>query len=253
MFRQKVFRPEIKVLDAKAGRIEAVVSTEAVDRDGDVIRQAGWQLDDFYQHPILLSSHDYRSLRSQIGEWEDMGVNGKTLRGVARYYIGEGNPEADWAFNLAAKNRAAFSVGFIPLEYTERETKDSLFGSYEFTKQTLLEVSHVTVPANPEALQLLVRSVGKGLLDPEIEDILREIAGTDTKMTDVCMMPACGMEASIAAPLCKDHLAELMGGPSGPMTEGLDEPDETLAFDGKAFYEAFDQGVTEAMEEVLHA
>ena len=38
--RTKFIRPELKILDKAAGRISAVVSTEATDRDGDIIRQS---------------------------------------------------------------------------------------------------------------------------------------------------------------------------------------------------------------------
>jgi len=155
----KVYRTETKALGD--GRIEAIVSTEDVDRDGDIIRAEGWVLDNFMKHPVLLASHDYRNLRSQIGEWESMQVEGKKLRGVARYYIGAGNEEADWAYYLAQQGMAAYSVGFSPLEWKDRESSDNApsgrqYGR-EYTKQELLEVSHVTVPANQNALQLIAK------------------------------------------------------------------------------------------------
>ncbi|HEX7008506.1 MAG TPA: hypothetical protein VF184_00900, partial [Phycisphaeraceae bacterium] len=172
MFRTKLVRAETQVLDAKAGVVQVAASDESEDRDGDVIRAAGWQLDHFQRHPVLLSSHNYMSLRSQIGEWEDVGVKNKRLVGVARYYVGEGNDEADWGFKLASRGRAAYSVGFIPLEYQERGEK----GGYEFTKQELLEISHVTIPSNRNALQLMA---GKGLLHPELDEIAREVLGEE--------------------------------------------------------------------------
>ena len=179
MLRTKIVRPpEIKVLDAAKGRAQvALVSDESEDRDGDIIRASGWILDDFQRHPVLLSSHDYASLRAQIGEWEDMAVKGKRLQGTARYYVGEGNEEADWAFNLAAKGRAAYSVGFIPLTYSER-TPGSWGGGLEFTKQELLEVSQVSVPSNPHALQLMAKSAG---LHPEVDAIVKELLGEQEK------------------------------------------------------------------------
>ena len=61
--RSKFVRPEIKVIDKSAGLITAVVSTESVDRDGDIIRQAHWDLNHFKAHPILLS---YRKMPSWI-------------------------------------------------------------------------------------------------------------------------------------------------------------------------------------------
>lgn len=176
MLRTKVIRAKTEVVDKATGRIQVVASDETEDRQGDIIRAAGWQLDQFLKHPVLLASHDYASLRSQIGEWEEMKRKGVQLIGTARYYVGEGNSEADWGFNLAAKGRAAFSVGFIPLEYTVREGGDEWYGPFEFTKQELLEVSHVSIPANPNALQLLARSVG---LHPEIDALVKELLAED--------------------------------------------------------------------------
>uniref|UniRef100_A0A6M3XKJ0 Putative prohead protease n=1 Tax=viral metagenome TaxID=1070528 RepID=A0A6M3XKJ0_9ZZZZ len=180
MQRFKLARVETKVLST--GRIHAVVSTEAKDRDGDIIRVAGWQLDNFMRHPVLLSSHNYRELRSQIGEWEDMAVKGKRLEGVAHYLVGEGNEEADWGYNLATKGMAAYSVGFIPDmdKAVELEGTGGFFGNYEFNGQELLEVSQVTIPSNPQALQTL-----KGLgMHPVMDEMIDEML----------LMPAFPME-----------------------------------------------------------
>ena len=158
-------------MDLEAGRIQAVVSTEAKDRQGDLIRQDGWDLKNFMAHPVLLSSHDYMSLRSVIGEWESMEVKGKKLVGIAKYYIGQGNEEADWGFNLASKGRAAYSVGFLPdMSKAKELDSDNWMGSFEFNGQELLEVSQVSIPANPEALQHM-----KTLqLDPIISELITE-------------------------------------------------------------------------------
>ncbi len=156
MLKTKLIRANTQVVDGAAGKVHAVVSTEARDRDGDVVRAGGWDLEAFMEHPILLASHSYHQLRSQIGEWEEMKVAGARLEGVARYYVGEGNPEADWGFNLASKGMAAYSVGFIPDMARARALgRDGGWSGYEFNGQELLEVSHVTIPSNPDALQRL--------------------------------------------------------------------------------------------------
>ena len=167
----KFIRPEIKILDKATGLITAVVSTEAMDRDGDIIRQAHWDLDHFKSHPILLSSHNYRGLKNQIGEWIDMKVEGSQLVGEAKYYIKEGNEEADWGFNLAKKGRAAFSVGFVPDMAKAKQIDSNGNLSYEFQGQELLEVSQVTVPSNAEALQSL-KGIG---LHPDMDDLVTEL------------------------------------------------------------------------------
>ena len=163
LITQKMVVPETKVLDSAGGRVRAIVSTEVVDRDGDIIRVAGWVLDNFLKHPVLISSHNYGSLRSVIGEWESMEVKQRPARleGVAKYYIGDGNEEADWAFKLVERGRAAYSVGFRPdMDKATERPGPGLFGSWEYNGQELLEVSHVAIPANPEALQAL-----KGLME----------------------------------------------------------------------------------------
>ena len=171
MLRQKRLRAETKVLDADAGTVTAVVSTETKDRDGDIIRARGWNLERFLAHPVLLSSHSRNSLTSQIGEWTSMELQGQKLVGTAKYYIGEGNPEADWGFKLASKSMAAFSVGFIPDMDKAKELEGGGFWpNYEFNGQELIEASHVTVPSNPEALQKYAKS-----FDTDDDDVMAEI------------------------------------------------------------------------------
>lgn len=171
MIRQKVFLAETKIEDSEKGLIRAVVSTESEDRDGDIIRASGWELEHFRRNPILVSSHNYMQLRSIIGEWVEMVVRGKRLEGLARYYVGEGNEEADWGFKLASRGRAAYSVGFIPIKSVARSE-----GGHEFMEQELLEVSHVVVPSNRDALQVMARSAGTLPVVAEMcSDLLSEI------------------------------------------------------------------------------
>ena len=169
--RAKFMKAETKILDEAEGTISAIVSTESVDRDGDIIRQDGWDLRHFKAHPVLLSSHNYRGLTNQIGEWTRMEVVGKELIGEARYYIREGNPEADWGFFLAGRDQAAFSVGFMPDMTQAKELQGDGKTSYEFKAQELLEVSQVTVPSNRQSLQAM-KGIG---LDPVMERLVDEV------------------------------------------------------------------------------
>ena len=169
--RAKFIKAETKILDEKEGMISAIVSTESVDRDGDIIRQDGWDLRHFKAHPVLLSSHNYRGLTNQIGEWTSMEVVGRELVGRAKYYIGQGNPEADWGFFLAGRDKAAFSVGFMPDMTQAKELQGDGKTSFEFKAQELLEVSQVTVPSNRQSLQAM-KGIG---LDPVMEKLVDEV------------------------------------------------------------------------------
>lgn len=158
IYRRSYVIAETHIPEGAEGRIHAVVSTERRDRAGDIIRQEGWDLSAFKTHPVLLVNHNYTDIQAQIGEWESMEVKGTQMVGVARYYVGEGNPNADWAFRLAGKGRAAFSVGFkadMAKATVLDENEDDWRTHYEFNGQELLEVSQVMIPANPDALQVL--------------------------------------------------------------------------------------------------
>jgi len=179
-YRHKFIVAETKVMDDE-GRVEAVVSTETKDRDGDIIRADGWDLTNFQANPVMLSSHNYASLRSVIGEWENMRVEGKQLVGTAKYYIGKGNEEADWAHQLASMGKAAFSVGFRPdMDKASPLDAKNPFGGLEFEGQELLEVSHVSIPSNPDALQVM-RSIQ---LHPDLDEFIKSLAGESTTVTN---------------------------------------------------------------------
>lgn len=236
MFRNKVFLPTLKVLDEKTFRVEAIMSTENEDRDGDKIMSSGWDLKSFNEHPVLLSSHDYYSLGSQIGEWEDVKAGDGQLRGVARYYAGMGNSEADWGWQLAKMGKAAFSVGFIPKEWKEVKAADprkGFWGSYIYEKQELLETSHVTIPSNREALQLMAKGMGPGLMKDLAAAAIKDLElwkapppGLKWPMGDYdrhCIVPGCDDAAAIYPPVCEEHLQILVNAPAEPPGGELDE------------------------------
>ena len=249
-FRTKMFRAEVKTVDEANGLVEAVLSAESKDRDGDIIRQDGWDLADFSKNPVLVSSHDYGfrgGLFSQIGEWHDVGVKGKKLIGTAEYYVGKGNAEADWGFELAKRGRAAYSVGFVPGQ--KRIMKD---GGVEFISgHRLLEASHVIVPANQNALQLMAAKAARGTLPEPLVSIMRDMAAepgavvrtpdaatstTAAATTHVvkwpyvedgwnshCIVMGCDDAAMMAPPMCEEHLRYLVNAPAEPYPEDSEE------------------------------
>jgi len=267
MYRQK-FTNQVKVIDATAGRIHAVVSTETKDRDGDIIRQSGWQLERFNAHPVLLSSHNYGSLRSQIGEWESMKIVKNQLEGVARYYVGEGNDEADWGYNLASKGMAAFSVGFIPDMSAAKELKgQSLFPNYEFLKQELLEVSHVTIPSNSDALQAMKslklapevqETIDAALSEltptaPQHEDLLKELMPAIMKYIDEEAFPDQFMK--ILGEMYRSWLINGFRDPDEDEDEDEDLSDEDNEYgedDKKALADAIRRGTKNGLKEAIN-
>ena len=167
----KSYRAETKSVDDKEGYIKAIVSTEAVDRDGEIILSSAWRktIGDFMKHPVVISSHDYNDLTKQLGEWVSLEVTDNGLEGVAKYYINKGNAEADWGYELAKQGKSAYSVGFMAYDYMEGNGEDNAKRTY--TDVELLEISQVTIPSNRDSL-VTMRSKG---LNPVAEEIAKEL------------------------------------------------------------------------------
>ncbi len=193
----KTFRPEIKSVNTEDGTIDMLIpmSTATIDRDGESIEPLGWKksLPEFRKRPVLLSSHSYGDLRKQIGEFTQIKVNEDGLFAKPKYYINQGNDEADWAFNLASKGMAAYSVGFMPIKW--EDNKDTEGPRRTYTEQELLEISHVVVPSNRDAIQGL-RSKGLDPVNDQVcDDLLKSDLITKPEETDNFIhIPAPGEE-----------------------------------------------------------
>lgn len=182
----KTYRVECKAGE-EDGVIDAFIpmSVDSRDRDEERILPTAFEktLPIFLKRPVLLSSHNYGSLTNQIGEFADLKIKGKGLYAKPKYYINEGNPEADWAYKLAQHNMAAFSVGFIPRKADEGKSDKDPRRTY--TEVELLEISQVTVPSNRDAIQgLKAKAVGveAALLDEVLESDLIEKKPEETDL-----------------------------------------------------------------------
>lgn len=138
---------QLKSLNDEERTIEFVGSTPAKDSYGDVIEQ-NWELTRFLNNPVVPWAHDYR--QPPVAKALEVGYTNGNLSFKAQFATADEYPWADTIYKLYKGGYLrAFSVGFLPIEY-EGNWEDG----YTFKKCELLEVSCVTVPANPEALVL---------------------------------------------------------------------------------------------------
>ena len=165
----KTYKAEIKGVNADEGTVDILipVSTASVDRDGEVVEPLAFKktLPKFMKRPVLVASHDYRDLTSQIGEWTKLKIGESGVEGKPKYYINEGNEQADWGFKLASKGMAAFSIGFIPKIWEDGDGVKEPRRTYKEVE--LLEISQVIVPSNREAIQ----SIRSKSADPIVTEI----------------------------------------------------------------------------------
>ncbi len=170
-------RPQVRSIDLDNHEVEVLVSDRTRDRYDEVIEHSAWRkrLGNYKRHPVFLQSHEYSgSLLNQIGHASSVKVD--TEEGLIanfKYYVGQGNQEADWGWFLATQKKAAFSVGFMVHKYEVPEAKEEPRRVY--TDVELLEISQVLIPANPSAVQA---GIDQGVISKEFADRILE-AGQD--------------------------------------------------------------------------
>lgn len=130
---------ETKAAD-NTGTFEVIISTADRDRQGDIIMQDGWVLDNYLKNPVVLFGHDYWSL--PVGVCDEIKVIDGKLVAKGRF-AGHAFAQEIRKLYDAGMLRTT-SVGFIPLEQEGNV----------ILKAELLEFSFVPVPANPMALSL---------------------------------------------------------------------------------------------------
>lgn len=152
------YRPEGFKRDTNIdGSMVFVASEESVDRMGDTIKADGWQLDNFKKNPVFLYMHD--QVFPPLGMWQKVAVEGKQLLATPRW-----DEEDEFAQLIKGKYERGFmkavSVGFRPIEFEEvalNEPRKTVFGErltgLLITKQELVEISAVAVPAHPKTLR----------------------------------------------------------------------------------------------------
>jgi len=156
---------------------EFVMSTESVDRVGDVIVAKGWDLTEFALNPVALFMHDKTQ---PIGTWENVKIVGKQLIGRLKLLEGGKLARVDEVRQLLeARILRACSVGFIPMEKEPvNKDGDPFWGPFRYLKSKLLECSVVSVPANADAL---MRSMG--ISEETRQLVLAKSGTTDQNVT----------------------------------------------------------------------
>jgi len=144
----------------------AVATSAVQDRHGEVVSVEGWDMKNFKKNPVLLWAHDHTI--PAIGVAKNIKVDGvgKKARVLFEPVFHDLTDQAK-ALKQMVEDKIinSFSVGFRPLEM-EGDT---------YTKQELLEISLVNVPANPEARMLAYKSLkGAGFDDKVISDVVGE-------------------------------------------------------------------------------
>ena len=133
------------------GEFVFTASTAKSDRENDIIQPDGWVLEHFKDGGPLLWGHDQSKL--PIGRILWVKVDDGRLIGKAKFN-GQTQLSTDVEKLVRSGDLAALSVGFRPVDM-----KMNNEGGRTFTKQELLEISVVNVPANPDAIIHSIKSM----------------------------------------------------------------------------------------------
>jgi len=166
---KKTLLAKVKDVNNDEGIIRAVFSSGKPDRQGEIIDQASWKLNEYMTNPIVLFTHDHT--QPAIGKVLEIGINAEgMLEGLIQFAIKE-YEFARTLFNLyKGKFMRAFSVGFVS------EDQEDVPEGMLLKNNTLYELSAVNIPADVLAL-----AKSKGM----------DISWTEKKKTE--KSPACGM------------------------------------------------------------
>jgi len=125
------------------GRLhQFTISTGSLDREGDTIAPAGWDIAGYLKNPVVLWAHDSRQL--PIGTATNVWREGNALK--AKMYFANTPVAQQIEQLLDDRVLRATSVGFAPKTFAFSTS------GINFFEQELLEFSVVPVPANADAL-----------------------------------------------------------------------------------------------------
>jgi len=151
---------KVSEIDTEERTVTALITSDAIDRDSEVLLPKGANIEQFEKNPVVLWSHN--SNLPPIGkvEWIKKGT-GKITAKVK--FAATDLAEEVWQLFKGGFLKA-FSIGFMPIE-SRVPTSDDLRKRPEwavvrriFSAYELLELSAVAVPSNPQALATAIKS-----------------------------------------------------------------------------------------------
>jgi len=168
---EMVIEPRMrKSKDAEPRTEISLVTSEAVDRDSEIILAGGADWRQYTKNPVVVFGHDYSLPPVGRALWINRNEKGSSGWVAKSKYAerpdgfqGEWFPDTVW-YLIEAGMLPAKSIGFIPMNMREPKEKEIL-NDPKFAKAkrvvdkwVALEYSVVTIPSNPDAL---VQSIGK--------------------------------------------------------------------------------------------
>lgn len=140
----------VEIVETEGARVYTFrASSNAVDRQNEIVDQAGWDLESYRANPVVLDSHKYDSIEDIIGRCLRVEVVDNALECDVIFADSEKGELAQELVNTGFLRTV--SVGFKSLQ---RRPGTSPGQPLTHTRAELLEISLVSVPANRDAVRL---------------------------------------------------------------------------------------------------
>jgi len=150
-----------KAIDAEQGVYEVTITTDDLDRQGEIVMPTGMKADKYMTNPVVMWAHDYT--KPPIGKAISLKVTPNSVISQFQFDPRGVYDEADRIHDLwDAGYINTVSIGFIALDM------DASAAVPTITSWELLEYSLVPVPANANALRrdLDLVTMAANKLDP---------------------------------------------------------------------------------------
>ncbi|MCX7611851.1 MAG: HK97 family phage prohead protease [Ignavibacterium sp.] len=158
-------------IDAEKREITHIITSDTVDRDGDIVIPEGGKFDNYERNPIVLFMHNqYYPIGKNL--WKKIVKDSTGTYLKVKTKITDKTELANDVFNLYSEGiLKAWSIGFTPNWNKVEEIKDEKgkFLGYKFNEWELLEYSAVSIPANPDAITEAYKIVKSEELKRQIE------------------------------------------------------------------------------------
>ena len=161
-----------KEIDKSALTITHYISTATPDRFGEVMNPKGCNYTEYRKNPVVFFGHQSREL--PIARNENIIADDFGVIAVTKF------DTSDFAKEVFRLNSEGFlnswSIGFVPMK------KPTLKDKYlYYDKWNLLEYSSVPIPANPDAVNLMLKEIK----NERVREIITEQKNRSTLMTQI--------------------------------------------------------------------
>ncbi len=153
-------------------------SDQKKDRDNEVIMVDGWKLTEYRKNPVVLVNHSHADLPVAKTKRVWIDKDTKQLKFDISFPEPEVSSVGDTLYKLYSSGyMSAVSVGFRPNPDRIKFGDGKKQPRVTFEEQELLEISLVSIPANPRALL-----TSKGITDAIDREVIDEMELNELKM-----------------------------------------------------------------------